>query len=185
MERTIDIPEKVDIRKEKDLIVVTGPKGELKKVIHNPLISLEVKGKIVVIKSVNEKRKSLAMAGTAAAHIRNMVAGVTSGYEAKMKIVYSHFPIKVKVESGSVIIQNFMGERDSRKAEIVEGVKVDVKKEELLISGIDREAVGQTAGRIEIVTRVTGYDRRVFQDGIFLTEKSHPSAGGRPLPASE
>ena len=174
MEKTIDIPEGVTVEKQGSMLVVKGPKGSLQMELEDPLVSLEISGNSVKFKSKNTRRKVLALTGTFAAHTRNMILGVTRGYEARMKVIYSHFPMKIKVEGSSLVIQNFMGGRSSRSVNIIEGVKIDVKKDDITVSGIDREAVGQTAGRIEQAVKVKGFDRRVFQDGIHLVQKTFP-----------
>ena len=106
-----------------------------------------------------------------ASHISNMIAGVTKGYEYKMKVVYSHFPIQLKAASDELVINNFLGERKSRSAKILAGTKVEIGKDEVLIKGINKESVGQTMANIEQATRVRGFDIRIFQDGIYLVEK--------------
>lgn len=111
------------------------------------------------------------MTGTIAAHIRNMIKGVTKGYTYRLKIVYAHFPMKVTVKGDTVVIENFLGERAPRYAKILPGVKVEVKGEEVIVSGIDKEKVGQTAANIELATRVRGFDIRKFQDGIYIVSK--------------
>jgi hypothetical protein len=58
-----------------------------------------------------------------------------------------------------------------KNIKILPSVKVEVKKQEVIVSGIDIEAVGQTAANIEQATRITGKDSRVFQDGIYIVEK--------------
>ena len=51
-----------------------------------------------------------------------------------------------------------------------------VKGQEIIVEGIDKEATGQTAANIEQATRITKWDRRVFQDGIYIVEKA-----GKPI----
>jgi large subunit ribosomal protein L6 len=111
------------------------------------------------------------MVGTIIAHIRNMVKGVTEGYTYRMRVVYSHFPITVKVEGDKVLIQNFLGESVPRVAKIVGDTKIEVKGQDIILTGCDKEAVGQTCGNIEQACRISKYDRRVFQDGIYIVEK--------------
>ena len=118
-----------------------------------------------------DRKRQRAMVGTLASHIGNMIAGVTKGYEYRMKVVYSHFPIQLKAASGELVISNFLGERKSRSARILDGVKVDVLKDEVVVTGINKENVGQTMANIEQATRVRGFDIRVFQDGVYLVEK--------------
>ena len=70
-----------------------------------------------------------------------------------------------------LIINNFLGERKPRSARILPGAKVEIGKDEVSITGIDKEQVGQTMANIEQATKVRGFDIRIFQDGIYLVEK--------------
>ena len=103
--------------------------------------------------------------------IRNMIEGVKEGFRYKLKIVYSHFPISVKVQGDKVIIENFLGEKAPRIAKIVGNTKVRVEKQDIIVEGPDIEEVGQTAANIEQATKIKGFDRRVFVDGIYIYEK--------------
>jgi len=175
MEKTVTVPEGVEVAKEGNFIVIKGPKSELRRVLVHPKVSFKVSGNTVKIASEQDRRKENAVVGTWAAHIKNMIVGVTSGWKGKLKIVCSHFPVKVNVEGNKVIIQNFLGEKKPRTAQIPEGVKVEIKKDEIIVSGPDKELVGNTCGNIELATRVTGRDRRVFQDGIYILGKPQPA----------
>lgn len=172
MEKTVNIPDGVNVSMEEGNLVVKGPKGELKKAVRG--VRADVREKTATFTSVSERRKDKAVTGTWRAHLSNMITGVTNGWEARLKIVYSHFPIKFNVDGSKVVIQNFLGERKERTSKIAGDVKVDVKKDEVVISGIDKEDVGQTAANIELTCKVRGYDRRVFQDGCHLTQKCKP-----------
>ena len=109
--------------------------------------------------------------GTFVAHINNMIEGLTEGFEYKMKTVFSHFPIKTSVDGDEFVIQNFLGERSPRKAKIIEGVTVEAKGDDVTVTGIDKETVGQTVANIERATKVKYRDVRVFQDGVYLVSK--------------
>lgn len=173
-EKAVQIPEGVEVKEEGSSLVVKGPKGELSREFKNPKIKTEVKAGQVRFSSKEKRRKTLALLGTWAAHMRNMVTGVTKGWEARLKVVYSHFPIKLAQEGDRVMIQNFMGERKPRTAAIVGETKVELKKDEIVLTGINKEEVGQTAANIELAAKVIGYDRRVFQDGCHLVQKCSP-----------
>jgi large subunit ribosomal protein L6 len=117
-------------------------------------------------------KRAKSMIGTVTSSIKNMFTGVTEGYTYKLKIVSTHFPINIKVQGDTVIIENFIGERYTRKAKIVGAdTKVKVQGEDIIVSGIDKQAVGQTAANIEAATRVRRKDLRKFLDGIYLFEK--------------
>lgn len=174
MERRVEIPEGVEVEVSGMKVRVTGPLGSLERDFSSPLfrdLGLRKEGNAVVI-SGPERRKKKAMVGTIAAHIRNMILGVTKGFEARLKVVFAHFPMTVKLEGSELIVQNFLGEKTVRRARIPEGVKVEVSGDEIKVSGIDKEAVGLACSRIEQSTRLTGRDRRKFQDGIWITRKA-------------
>jgi len=170
MEKELQIPEGVNLEVDKKTVKVSGEKGQLEitfKYFHD--IKIEKKDGKIVVSSRIDKRKVKAMVGTIVAHIRNMIKGVTKGYTYKMKIVYSHFPVTVKIEGDKVLINNFIGEKMPRIARIMGDTKIEVKGQELILTGIDREGVGQTMGNIEQACRITKFDRRIFQDGIYFT----------------
>jgi large subunit ribosomal protein L6 len=93
-----------------------------------------------------------------------------------MEVYYAHFPMQVRVEDGDVVIENFLGEKSPRRTPVRGDTEVEVDGETVLISGPDKEAVGQTAADIEQLTKVSGKDTRVFQDGVYITRK--PAARG-------
>jgi large subunit ribosomal protein L6 len=117
------------------------------------------------------KKTQKAMVGTFASHIRNMIKGVTEGFEYRMKVVYSHFPMQLKVEKDKLMIGNFLGEKKPRSANILGESKVKASGDEVVVTGINKEDVGQTAANIEQATRIKRFDPRVFQDGIYTVEK--------------
>jgi large subunit ribosomal protein L6 len=122
------------------------------------------------------RRKERALAGTWAAHLRNMNKGLSEGFEYRLKAVYSHFPMTLKVEGSVLTINNLFGERVPRKAELPwTPAEVTVKvenKTEVVVSGADKEKVGQTSANIERACRIRGRDRRVFQDGVYIVDKA-------------
>jgi large subunit ribosomal protein L6 len=100
-----------------------------------------------------------------------MITGVEKGFLYRLKIVFSHFPISVKVQDKFVSIENFTGERRARKAKIIGDVKVKVESEDVTVEGINLEDVSQTAANIEQATKVKNKDPRVFLDGIYVYER--------------
>ncbi|MFO7677303.1 MAG: 50S ribosomal protein L6 [Thermoplasmatota archaeon] len=172
IKEAIPIPDGVMITIEGFTVHVKGEKGSISKKMFHPSIHITVKNNTVeIVCSDSPKRKEKALIGTFKAHIKNMIKGVTQGFEYQMKTVYSHFPIKTGVEGDRFVIQNFLGERYPRYAKILEGVTVKTNAENVTISGIDKEKVGQTAVNIERATRVRKRDIRVFQDGVYLINK--------------
>ncbi len=169
--RQVEIPEGVEVSLDGSQVTVKGPKGEISRKLAFPEIEIKKEDSYLVVNSRLDRKQQRAMVGTLAAHVGNMIAGVTKGFTYKMKVVYSHFPIQLKAAPGELVINNFLGERKPRSARILDGVSVDVQKDEVVVTGIDKENVGQTMANIEQATRVRGFDVRVFQDGVYLVEK--------------
>jgi large subunit ribosomal protein L6 len=167
----IEIPEGVEVIIENNEVSVKGPNGEDSRKFTYPNVSIKEEDDVVVLETAFPKKKDKAMIGTTRAHINNMITGVTDGFTYHMKIVFAHFPMTVKVQNDTVIIDNFLGERHPRSAKIVGSAKVAVKGDEVTITGINKEHVGQTMANLEQATKIKGRDPRVFQDGIYLTSK--------------
>ena len=167
----IPIPDGVEVTKENDSFTVKGEKGEITRIFTHPKITVTKKDNAIVIVCKSPRRKQKALVGTFHAHFNNMIKGVTQGFEYKMKTVFSHFPIKTSVDGNTFIIENFLGERSPRKAVILDGVTVIAKGDDVTVSGVDKEKVGQTTANIERATKVSRRDIRVFQDGVYRISK--------------
>lgn len=173
MIKKVSLPEGVSARIEGGVLFIKGRLGESRKSVENPLFTASIEGNEVIFKSVKESdtRKYKRVINTYAAHVNNMIKGVLDGYEAKLKVVYSHFPITVKVEGSEILIENFAGEKKPRRTKVLEGAKVKLSGNEVIITGYDKEVVGQTAANLENTAKIKYRDRRVFQDGIWITKK--------------
>ena len=169
--RKVKVPESVTVRIEGGLVKVQGPKGLLIREMYYPNVSLAVAGKEFTIATESGRKKILAIVGTYAAHLENMIRGVTDGYQYRMKVVYSHFPIQLKLAGDRVEVGNFLGEKRPRFARIEKDVKVALGADEVTVTGIDKESVGKTAANIEHATRIRERDPRVFQDGVYIVER--------------
>jgi large subunit ribosomal protein L6 len=173
IEHSVTIPEGVTASLSEDGVVsIQGPKGNLSRQFTNSNLDLFQEGGALIVRTDMPRRKAKALAGTWNAHLNNMVKGVTDGFTYNLKAVYSHFPMTLAVKGNVFVVNNYFGERVPRNADILEGVEVKVNnKVEVVVSGIDKENVGQTAANIERCVTVKNRDRRVFQDGIYLVGK--------------
>jgi large subunit ribosomal protein L6 len=170
--RTIEVPDDVTLNVVGKTISVKGAKGNLTRDFSYATVAIEGQGKNLVISAKWPRKKETALVGTIYSHINNMITGVTKGYSYKMKIVFSHFPISVKLQGKSVLIENFTGERRPRKVDILGDVKVKIDPEDLILQGTNLEDVSQTAANIEQSTKVRKKDPRVFLDGIYTYERN-------------
>ena len=170
--KTVEVPDGVTLSLIGKKVSVKGEKGSLTRDFSYATVTIESEGKNVRISAKWPRKKEAALVGTIYSHIQNMITGVTKGYNYKLKIVFSHFPISAKIQDKSVVIENFTGERRARLIKIVGDVKVKIEPEDIIISGINLEEVSQTAANIEQSTRVRGKDPRVFLDGVYVYERN-------------
>lgn len=170
--KIIEIPEGVDAEIEGEIVRVSGPRGELERELSYPHISIRKEDRTIRVEGRYPRAREKAIIGTMASHINNMIKGLTQGFEYKLKVVHAHFPMSIKVSGNKVVIDNFVGEKVAREAQIAGSSKVSVKGDIITVEGNNIEEVGRTASNIEQATRVKGRDRRVFQDGIYLIEKN-------------
>lgn len=170
--RTVQVPKGVTVTLNGQFLVVKGPKGTLERNVWYPKITVTPGEGEVVISTDAGKKAVIAMVGTLEAHIRNMCQGVTNGYEYHMKVLYSHFPIQLKLQGNRLEIVNFLGEKKPRYAMIAPGVAAKVGNDEVVLSGINKELVGTSAANIEHATKIRNRDPRVFQDGIYIVKKA-------------
>lgn len=171
-ERRVELPEGVNVQVSGCTITVSGPKGQLKEEFKLGPIKVEQQDKELVISTEFPRRRQNAMIGTVEGKVKNMIDGVMSGYEYKLQVIYSHFPVTLNVENNEVIIKNFLGEKHPRKSKIFGNAEVKIKGQEITVTGANKEEVGQTAANLVQNTKIKGRDQRVFKDGIFLTEKN-------------
>ncbi len=166
-----EIPNDVEVGVRGRFVTVRGERGELTRDFSHAPVSIQLERNVVKVQAKWTRKREAALVGTVCSHIRNMIAGVTQGFTYRLKIVFSHFPISVKVQEKTVVIENFTGERSPRTAKIMGDTKVISKGEDIIVQGINIEDVSQTAANIEMATKVKKKDPRVFLDGIYIYER--------------
>ena len=177
LKRSIELPEELKMTIKGKTVTVEGPKGHLSRSFENVDVELKKKGKKFDLKAyyINKKRKGFTLA--VIGYIQNMIKGVMEGYTYKSKIIFSHFPITVEPDNNKkqITIKNLYGGRKHIVVPIVgEDTKVKVEKDDVIIEGIDKEAVGQTTANMQEACRLRGKrkkDPETFMDGIWLWHK--------------
>jgi len=109
-----------------------------------PLIQVALEGEQVVVSRVNETRNARALHGLTRALIANMVQGVTQGYEKKLVINGVGFTGQVKGQE----VHLKVGYADTRIVPIPTGITVNIKGQDVTVTGCDKQLVGQTAAAI-------------------------------------
>lgn len=164
------LPEGFDAEYEDGVLKVSDGSSEVEKVLEHALVDIQIQDGKVVFSTSKEKNDIESIAKTFSRHYDNMIEGLEQEHVYELKGVYAHFPMTIKTEGDQLVVENFMGERKPRKADIMEGVDVSVDGEEVTVSGPDKDKVSQTAARIEQLSNKGNRDPRTFQDGIYIVK---------------
>lgn len=170
-EISVEIPEGVECAYSEKVLTCKKGDVELSRKIDIPGSEIIIEDSKVNFSRKKANKRDIASIMTNVAHVKNLFQGLSEEFVYTLEICHVHFPMTVKTEGKKLVVSNFLGEKKSREAKIIDGVKVEIKGNEVIVCAHDLEKAGQTATNIEKATRVPRRDRRVFQDGIFITSK--------------
>jgi large subunit ribosomal protein L6 len=148
----IDVPAGVTITVSSSDISVKGPKGDLT-VPHLSDVTVTIEGTQAIVTRKDDQRIAKAQHGLQRALLNNAVVGVTKGFEKKLEINGVGF----RVNGGGQNIEMSLGFSHSVKYEAPAGILLTVEKMTILVSGIDKQAVGQVAAEIRSLKKPEPY----------------------------
>ena len=172
LNREIEFPEGVSATLSKGNLTIKGPKGEVSRDFFNPRLSMVLTGNKITMGSLKATKREQKIFNSFTAHIKNMLKGVQEPFTYTLKICSGHFPMNVSLSGEEFVVKNLFGESVPRKVKLSPGTNVKIQGTEVTIQSPDKELAGQNATKIEQLCRITGRDRRIFQDGIYLTHKA-------------
>jgi large subunit ribosomal protein L6 len=154
--KVISIPKEVKVSISETSLQVQGPKGNLETPVP-PGISFILEGGQLSCRRTNDERQQRAFHGMARALAQNAIKGVTEGFSKELDIVGVGY--RAAVEGGKVVLA--LGYSHPVEYKIPEGIKVAVDKQtHLVISGIDRQRVGQVAAEIRGLRKPDPYKQK-------------------------
>ena len=140
----ITIPEGVTVNKEGNVVTVKGPKGELSRELHKDMI-VEIEGNQILVKRPSDEKIHRSLHGLTRTLIANMVTGVTQGFTKTLEIV----GVGYRAAKAGTKLNLTLGFSHPVVVEPPAGVTIDVPApNKIVISGADKEAVGQLAAQI-------------------------------------
>lgn len=140
----VRIPEGVEVNCDHSVLVVKGPKGELKQRIR-PELKLEINQKEIKVTRKKNDKFSRSLHGLTRTLIANMINGVTEGYEKVLKLVGTGY--RVKKEGEKLVL--FLGFSHPVEVKPIKGIQFEVEeKDTIRVSGIDKGLVGQVTAKI-------------------------------------
>ena len=150
--KPIAIPEKTEVKYSNGVLSVKGPLGELKKNLR-PEIDIKIENNEVILTPVRQSLDVLALWGTYASHLRNMLQGVNKAFEKKLIVEGIGFKSDVKGKD----LHLALGFSHPVKIKIPEGLKVTAEKNVITVSGIDIEKVGQFVAKTRALKKPEPY----------------------------
>ncbi len=171
LEKEVELSEGQSASYENGILKVKGERGEVQKKLLSKGIIFEVKDSRIKIKSKTSTKKDKKIISSFQAHTKVMSKGADEGHKYTLKICSGHFPMSVSVKNNQLSIKNFLGEKVPRELKIKEGADVKVDGDKIIVESTNKETAGQVSADIENLTKRTGYDYRIFQDGIHITIK--------------
>ncbi|PIR93701.1 50S ribosomal protein L6 [Candidatus Falkowbacteria bacterium CG10_big_fil_rev_8_21_14_0_10_39_11] len=149
----IIVPDGVTVTIGDNQVHVKGPNGELTEVIH-PSVIIEQNDKELIVKVNDENNpKERALWGLFRSLVNNLIVGVTEGYKKELEINGVGYRAEVK---GNVVVLN-VGYSHQVEFALPDGVKVNVEKNIITISGINKQLVGQVAANIRKIRKPEPY----------------------------
>lgn len=149
--RELVIPENVTVTVDGNVVSVKGPKGELSTEV-NKNITVKVEGNKVICTRANDNYKNFH--GTANANIKNMIIGVTDGFEKKLEAVGVGYRFQIK---GNTLVIT-AGFSHPVEIDVPNGVKLESPSNtELFIRGIDKQLIGEFAANIRKIRKPEPY----------------------------
>ncbi|MBI2086983.1 MAG: 50S ribosomal protein L6 [Candidatus Zambryskibacteria bacterium] len=150
--KLITLPEKTEIKVSDGFVMVKGPLGELSRKLH-PVIEVRVEGNTVTLAPKEETLESKALWGTYASHITNMVSGVNKPFEKKL--ILEGIGYKSEVKGDKIIFA--LGFSHPVEVEIPKTLKVTAEKNNITISGSNKEEVGSFTAKLRALKKPEPY----------------------------
>ena len=149
----INLPSGVEVTLNGQLVKVKGSKGELEWNVHE-LVSVAQEDASIKVSSNEESKIAVALAGTTRALVNNMVAGVSAGFEKKLTII----GVGYRAQAQGQKLNLTLGFSHPVVYEVPEGIKVETPSNtEIIVSGIDKQKVGQVAAEIRAYRKPEPY----------------------------
>jgi large subunit ribosomal protein L6 len=149
----IPVPSNVEVKITSSEITVKGPLGNLQQQITDD-ISLEMEDSHVKVKALNDSKHANAMSGTLRSLVANMVQGVSVGFEKKLLLVGVGYRAQAKQNN----INLMLGYSHTIDHAIPSGISVETPiQTEIIVKGIDKQKVGQTAAEIRAYRKPEPY----------------------------
>ena len=168
--KAIDIPSGVTIECDNGVVWVRGPKGNLSQPI-NPRLSLKPDNQKIIIERSSNDKKVKALHGLTRTLINNMIIGVTQGFQKGLEIVGIGY--RAVLQGGTLTLN--LGYSHPINYKAPDGIDLQMRQKNIiLVSGTDKQLVGQVAAQIRAFKKPDPYKGKGIK---YLTEQVKRKAG--------
>jgi large subunit ribosomal protein L6 len=171
MNMEIELPSGINAKVEANRVQLTGQKGEVKRDFSDKDIEIKNEGNKIFLNASKPGKRNKKRIKSYIAHIKNMIKGCSEGHTYVLKICSGHFPMNVSISNNQIIVKNFLGEKVPRTLKLTPGAQVKIEGDKIIVESPSKEIAGQISSNIELLTRRTKYDIRIFQDGVWIISK--------------
>ncbi|MCX7878771.1 MAG: 50S ribosomal protein L6 [Ignavibacteria bacterium] len=171
--KPIALAKGVKLERQGDSIVVSGPKGTLSTQI-SPLIKTDISGEVITLTRSSDSKREKSLHGLYAVLLKNMIHGVTEGFSKKLELVGIGY--RAEIKGGNLYLS--LGFSHPVIFIPPEGIKIDTPTDTtILVSGIDKQLVGQVAAKIRSLKEPEPYKGKgIRYEGEFIRRKAGKAA---------
>lgn len=156
--KPIEIPDSVDLKLEGQTVKVSGSEGELTREVREE-IGVKREEDVLKLFVEEETKESKGFWGLERSLINNMIKGVSEGFEKKLELVGVGY--RARMEGQTLVVE--VGFSHPVKVEQPEGVNITVEEGKIVVSGPDKEKVGQVAAKIRDIRPPEPYKGKGIQ----------------------
>tara|TARA_B100000029_G_C17512669_1_gene936877 strand:+ start:560 stop:1087 length:528 start_codon:yes stop_codon:yes gene_type:complete len=143
--KPIELPDNTKLNIENNLVTIEGPKGKLS---FQKISDITIKEETGALHIISSNKDDTSISGTTRALIYNMVHGVSKGWDKKLTLV----GVGYRAKADNKYLELNVGYSHPVKYEIPEGIKIETPSQtEIVVTGIDKQQVGQVASEIRSV----------------------------------
>ena len=175
--KPVVLPAGVTVTENNGVVAVKGAKGELSVALPNN-VSVEVKDGVLHVHRATEAQHNIMMHGTARANLANAIKGVSEGFKKELEI--SGIGYRCAMRGDSIVL--WVGYSHEVVIKPVEGVKISAPDEtHIVVEGIDKQKVGQTAALIHDVKRPEPYGGKgiKYKGEVIIRKEGKRASGGK------
>ena len=173
--KPIAIPAGVEVKVDNGLVTVKGPKGTLSQKI-NPIISVAIEGNEVIVTRPNDEKEARSLHGLSRTLINNMVVGVTTGYQKTLEVNGVGYRVQ---KQGDTLVMN-LGYSHQVFVKEIPGITIEAPgPNEIVISGADKQLVGQFAAEVREKRPPEPYKGKGIKYSTEVIRRKEGKAGGK------